>query len=105
MLEPPAEDRPQPPSDISPEGRPLGCPPLPRTALILDSERHTPPDEEGERKTQEGRPEPESRIPHAILDGDSANHEHAEGRDLRGRQCDGREGRNENMQHADGTGR
>ena len=48
---------------------------------------------------------PESRIPHAILDGDSTDHEHAEGGDLGGRQCDGREGRNENMQHADGTGR
>ena len=78
---------------------------LPRSALRLDRELRTPPDEERERKTQEGRPKPESRIPHAILDGDSADHEHTEGGDLRGRQCDGREGRNENMQHADGTGR
>ena len=76
-----------------------------QTALILDSECHTSPDEEGERETQEGRPGPESRIPHAILDGDSTDHEHAEGGDLGGRQCDGREGRNENMQHANGTSR
>ena len=105
MLEPPAEDRPQPASHIPPEGRPLGCPPVPRTALILDSERHTPPDEEGEPEAEEGRPEPKGGISHTLLDGDSAHHEHTEGRDKRGRQRHGTEGRDENMQHANGTGR
>ena len=104
VLEPPAENRPQPPSYIPPEGRQERCPPVPRPALILDSERHTPPDEEGEREAEEGRPRAQGGIPHAVLDGDSAYHEHAEGRHFRGSQRHGREGGDENMQHADGTG-
>ena len=104
VLEPPDEDRPQPASDIPPEGRPLGRPPLPRTALILDSERHTAPDEEGKRETEEGRPQPKGRIPDTVLDGDSPHHEHPEGSDKRGHQRYGRKGGNENMQHANGTG-
>lgn len=104
MLEPPVEDRPQPTSDIPPEGRPLGCSSFPRTAIILDSERHTPPDEEGEREAEEGRSQPQGGIPDTVLDGDSTHHEHAEGCDKRSRQRHGREGGDENMQHANGTG-
>ena len=105
MLEPAAEDRPEPATDIPSEGRPLRRLPLPRAPLILDSERHTPPDEEGEREAEKGRPESQGRIPDTLLDGDRADHEHAEGCHIRGLQRHGREGGDEDMQHARGTGR
>ena len=78
---------------------------LPRTSLILDSQRHTPSDEEGEREEETGRSKSKSRISDSVLDGDSENNEYAEGRDLRSDKHARREGGDANMQHSDHQGR
>ena len=91
MHQPSVEDRPAAAPDTPPEGRMLGCTPVPRASLLLDREHHTL------QAQADGRD--------MLLDGNQATHVNAEGHHHGGCQCSRRESQTAAVQQSDEGGR